>query len=100
MGALRKAHKEAVYTRFMEFVTEYFMHHPCEDCGIADPIVLDFDHVRGDKRHNVSKLAKDGYSWEAIMAEIAKCDVVCSNCHRRRTAKRAKHRRWVYFAEL
>jgi hypothetical protein len=59
----------------------------CFDCGIKDPIVLDFDHVR-DKKYNVSQMIRDGFSWKAIKNEIAKCEVVCANCHRVRTHKR------------
>lgn len=59
---------------------------PCVDCGVRYPsFVMDFDHVRGEKRANVSQLAGTGASEEAILAEIAKCDVVCANCHRERT---------------
>lgn len=57
---------------------------PCMDCGLVDPIVLDFDHLR-DKDRNVSQMVADGLGWESILAEIAKCEPVCSNCHRRRT---------------
>lgn len=62
----------------------------CSDCGISDPVVLEFDHVRGTKRGNVSKLVRGGYSWETVLREIAKCDIVCANCHRVRTSKQFK----------
>jgi hypothetical protein len=28
------------------------------------------------------------HSWQAVLDEITKCEVVCANCHRRRTAHR------------
>ena len=65
--------------------------NPCVDCGESDPIVLDFDH-RGDKRSAVSVMA----AWASVATleqEIAKCEVRCANCHRRKTlAERGSYR--------
>jgi len=61
----------------------------CADCGEADPVVLDFDHRPSEEKlTEVTVLVHNGYSWAVIAREIAKCDVVCANCHRRRTASR------------
>ena len=73
-------------------VREYLLDHPCVDCGESDPGVLDFDHLR-DKRANVSTLVQSGVSWESLADEIAKCEVRCANCHRRRTATNARYYR-------
>lgn len=55
----------------------------CIDCGYnKHPAALDFDHVRGKKRFEVSKIKR---SLKALKAEIAKCVVRCSNCHRIKT---------------
>ena len=59
----------------------------CVDCGEDNHIVLDFDHLR-DKKYNISRMIHDGFSWAAIKKEIAKCEVVCANCHRVRTHDR------------
>jgi uncharacterized protein YktB (UPF0637 family) len=56
----------------------------CVDCGINNHIILDFDHLK-DKKYNISRMIHDGFSWAAIKKEIAKCEVVCANCHRIRT---------------
>jgi hypothetical protein len=73
---------------------EYLRSHPCVDCGEDDMLVLEFDHVkRGTKIEAVTILVRDSYSWEAILAEIKKCEVRCANCHRRKTAKQFKWRR-------
>jgi hypothetical protein len=63
----------------------------CVDCGVTNPIVLDFDHLK-DKKYNVSRMIHDGFSWAAIKKEIAKCEVVCANCHRIRTHYRLTHK--------
>ncbi len=67
----------------------------CVDCGLQpdNPTVLDYDHVRGSKVFEVSKARARGSSPEEIDAEIAKCDLVCANCHRLRTASRCPSRR-------
>ena len=64
-----------------------FLHaNRCADCGETDVVVLEFDHLR-DKSFEISKALRD-LCWDKILEEIAKCDVVCGNCHRRRTAAR------------
>lgn len=58
---------------------------PCADCGRRfPPEVMDFDHVRGQKVSNISAL-RQSVGARRLDAEIAKCDVVCANCHRKRT---------------
>lgn len=74
--------------RSEQYIIEYLLCHPCLDCGENDPVVLEFDHVRGTKREIISMLVSQGYTLTTLAAEIAKCEVVCANCHRRRTAKR------------
>lgn len=64
---------------------EYLRAHPCVDCGETDPVVLEFDHLR-DKRSGVAELLLAHVRWELVEEEIAKCEVRCANCHRRRTA--------------
>lgn len=58
---------------------------PCNDCGESYPYyVMQFDHIGDDKVANVSRLLRTR-GWPAIEAEIAKCEVVCANCHAVRT---------------
>ena len=68
------------------YAASYKREHPCIDCGEADPVVLDFDHVRGRKLFSLSSAAARKVGLAVVMAEIAKCDIRCSNCHRRRHA--------------
>lgn len=61
---------------------------PCADCGQHFPYyVMDFDH-RDDKEALVSTLVNSG-GMARLLAEIEKCDIVCANCHRERTFRRA-----------
>jgi hypothetical protein len=68
-------------------IDEYLRAHPCVDCGESDPLVVEFDHRDGlQKPQTVAFLRAKGRRDESL-AEIKKCDVRCSNCHQRRTAK-------------
>jgi hypothetical protein len=81
------------YTARAQYVYDYLVEHSCLDCAETDPVVLDFDHLR-DKEHDISWLIRYG-TLARIRREIAKCEVVCANCHRRRTARRGNHFRWA-----
>lgn len=50
--------------RNKEFVDDYLEKHPCTDCGESDIIVLDFDHVTGEKTKNLSDGVRSGWSLE------------------------------------
>ena len=59
---------------------------PCMDCGVRFPsYVMDFDHR--EPRRKLFEISGSEYRFtlEVIIAEMDKCDVVCSNCHRIRT---------------
>jgi hypothetical protein len=69
-----------------EFVHQLLTEHPCAQCGEADPIVLEFDHRDpAEKLGNVSDMVRNVASLSRLRAEIAKCEVLCANCHQRRT---------------
>lgn len=80
-------------------IFEYLLEHPCVDCGERDPLVLEFDHVRGDKIGDISGMAFKR-SWEIIELEISKCEVRCANCHRRITRKRGNHRIYILAGQV
>lgn len=64
-----------------------FKAKPCMDCGVQyPPHVMDFDHVRGEKLQGISQMIC--MPKARIEAEVAKCEVVCANCHRERTHQR------------
>jgi hypothetical protein len=74
--------------RNQEKLFDYLVDHQCADCGENNSRVLQFDHVRGVKRGNVTQMVSSGYGWKTILEEIAKCEIVCANCHIKRTAQR------------
>ena len=79
-----KKQKETL-ARYLKEVKEK---NPCMDCKISYPYyMMDFDHVRGTKQANVAELINT-LSKKRLDAEIAKCEIVCSNCHRARTYAR------------
>lgn len=60
---------------------------PCADCGVQYPYyVMQFDHLKDKKFNLSSKVHRIGRA--KVEAEIAKCDVVCANCHAERTYQR------------
>jgi hypothetical protein len=73
-----------------ERIREFFGAHPCVDCGATDPCILTFDHVRGSKLCNVSKLVAKIQPWSLVSAEMNKCVVRCFNCHMKKTRSERK----------
>ena len=69
-----------------DFVRDFKRNNPCTDCGSTYPFyVMDLDHIRGTKLMDISRLVSRGASLSKLSTEIAKCDLVCANCHRIRT---------------
>jgi hypothetical protein len=87
-GAAKAVRQHALRAHVLEHLTR----HPCADCGEVDPVVLEFDHVT-EKIASISSLVADTATQDSVDVEIARCEVVCANCHRRRTARRAGWRR-------
>lgn len=86
-----------LYTRYTrpgveaktKVVQEFKLLRGCDDCGYRKhPEALQFDHRPGEEKcFNIGEQIGN-FSLERIMAEIAKCDVVCANCHVERTCER------------
>jgi hypothetical protein len=71
---------------------KYLETHPCIDCGEDDPIVLEFDHVRGEKKFNIADVTRNAVGRRTLEKEIEKCEVRCANCHRRKTKRERENR--------
>lgn len=76
-------------TKFRKYMQEVKENRSCMDCGIHYPYyVMDFDHRPDEtKLFDISNI-NEIPSMDALINEIEKCDVVCSNCHRHRTWSR------------
>ena len=97
---LGKDQKEKTLTRvgkYRAFIARYIQvykeTHPCTDCGDCFPYyVMDFDHL-GNKSFAISRYKHSTNSLERVREEIAKCELVCSNCHRIRTFRRMQEKK-------
>lgn len=85
----RRRGRIAARKRAMDYVNAIKAETPCADCGqFFPPVCMDFDHVNGDKEHNIGNLVGQNRSLATIQREIDKCELVCANCHRLRTYSR------------
>lgn len=79
-------------------ICEHLQKNPCTECGEKDILVLDFDHVRGEKEFGISEAPSRSVSLTRLAAEIAKCDILCRNCHQRKHALENEWYRVRYLA--
>jgi 5-methylcytosine-specific restriction endonuclease McrA len=71
-----------------KYAYNYLKKHPCVICGETNTAALDFHHIEpASKTRPIPHMISGGYSLDAIKAEIAKCQILCANCHRKQTAK-------------
>lgn len=83
---LQRFHGRQRHAKFRDWLARH-KNKPCADCGNSYPAhIMDFDHVRDSKRKDVGTMTT--YAESVVLLEIAKCDLVCANCHRERTHRR------------
>lgn len=88
-------HRER-HLRVREYLSNLKESTPCTDCGNNFPhYIMEFDHVRGEKIKNVSAFGNVSLNDKRLQEEIAKCDIVCANCHRTRTHERGQQKRKI-----
>ena len=90
-------YQETIRRKKQQWLYDKKAERGCVDCGETDPLVLDFDHLDPATKTKNAKGSRvaDGpkrlmwtkLSYAQLEAEVAKCEVVCANCHRRRTAR-------------
>jgi hypothetical protein len=93
------ASQEAHRARNKDKLWELLERSSCKDCGLADPRVLEFDHLpEFDKKFVIARAVSGSTrAWKSIQKEIDKCEVVCSNCHKIRTQTRGNYGRHQRF---
>lgn len=65
----------------------YLNDKACVRCGVNDIRVLEFDHIDPKtKAFSIARAIASTFSWERILAEISKCQILCANCHKIKTA--------------
>lgn len=91
-GTYRKECKECTRKKRREkaslvydYVYDYLSKNPCVKCGYSDIFGLEFDHIDATtKSMKLADMAK--YPLPKVVDEIKKCQVLCSPCHRKKTA--------------
>ncbi|GIJ10744.1 hypothetical protein ACFFMR_18940 [Micromonospora andamanensis] len=85
-AAHRKKNREAIKALLREAKSK-----PCADCGIQYPYyVMQFDHSPGEKAFTIGDAGRRNIALSRIAAEVARCEVVCANCHAERTHQRGQ----------
>lgn len=97
--AINRASRLRLIELGKKLLFEYLSNKACVDCGEADIEVLTFDHVRGDKRMNISDMVMQGYGVDSIRRELEKTEVLCFNCHMKREHKKRGAGRFAFFDE-
>lgn len=89
-----KARNKQLKIRNQIKVYEFLEAKSCLDCGVNNPVVLTFDHVRGVKKMAVSNMVKQSWGLQTIFEEIAKCEIRCFNCHMIKDSLRRGGKKW------
>lgn len=77
---LRWEHREKCFA--------YFEKIECAHCGITDRDVLEFDHIDPKtKELSIAVIINSRIAWDIAEKELAKCQLLCANCHKKKTAK-------------
>ena len=90
MWMARVASEERAILDHLEVVVAEAKNAPCKDCGKTyAPHVMQFDHLDPKtKSFSIGQFRTLFPSVEILRAEIAKCELVCANCHAERTQRR------------
>jgi hypothetical protein len=82
------------YDETIRILREMKENKPCTDCGnFFAHYIMEYDHVpeRGPKKCSVAAAVGRGPGTLTFINELAKCDLVCANCHATRTWMRKQN---------
>lgn len=83
-----KRRRDELRRTFRENMLALLKNRECALCGENDIRVLEFDHLSPkSKGFSISQAVKLGHSWDVVIKEINKCQILCANCHKKRTAE-------------
>src|SRR5919112_1793581 len=87
--AVRVSQKRARHAEFVSWYLALKEGRPCADCdGVFHPVAMQWDHLPGfEKSASVADLCRKN-NRQRVLDEIAKCELVCANCHAVRTFQR------------
>lgn len=70
--------------KIRDWISKYKEDRGCQECGENHPACLDLHHRDPTKKDvNPAQIGNKGWGMKRVEAEVAKCDVLCSNCHRK-----------------
>lgn len=85
-GDKRRAQVRERRRKTRDWLAEVKKQGECHVCGLSGEIAhwaLDYHHRDGEEKvASISYLVGNGYGRKTIEDEMAKCDLICSNCHR------------------
>lgn len=77
------AYMKAHYQQKKDTIQQLKSSCKCAKCGETRGYVLDYHHIDPNvKENSVARMTSNNYRLDAVMEEITKCVVLCSNCHR------------------
>lgn len=86
-SAAGRASRAARILLGQEFIMQLLNSTSCQHCGESDPVVLRFDHLLpSTKEYDICWMVSHAFPTSSIQAEVDKCQVLCANCHQRKTA--------------
>ncbi len=81
--AYSREYRKNTYKFLMEYAKD-----GCVLCSEKEFCCLEFDHLdRSTKTFSIFEMISNGFSLEKIKTELTKCQILCANCHRKRTAQ-------------